>query len=452
MAAINYTYEDFQNAAQQAGLLSQFSDADLRLAQSNPNAGMGILQYKIDYQNATTAEQRAAANAGAESIRSSWGEYTGGGDGSGYHLNQMSPGSFTYGSAPTFNGGGAYSGMQQDLLNQQLNYGEYSYSGARPTYNNRYDDRIQDALDAVVNPEAFTYDPATDQIYQQYRKQYTREGDRATADALGAAAAASGGIPSSYAQTAAGQAANYYAAQMTDKIPELAQQAYNRYLNDYGMKQSALSALQGAEQSDYDKYLNELSQYNTDRNFDYNAWYDRYGMISNNLNTVNQMSDAEFDRYLAQLDQYNIDREFAYGQFTDEVASQQTDWERQYNLALIAAEMGDYSGLQALGIAPNLQNVNNMALAGSGKYTGGTGYYTTGGGVPFTYLPEGTTTEQTSTQQQTGVTFTGDQVARAYKMFEAGASYGEIRDYLRSNGASETEIKEILANMGWPVE
>ena len=84
-------------------------------------------------------------------------------------------------------------------------------------------------------------------LYSQYRKAYIREGDRAAEDALGAAAAASGGLPSSYAQTAASQAGNYYAAQLTDKIPELQQLAYQKYLNDYNMLLSDLGVVQGQE-------------------------------------------------------------------------------------------------------------------------------------------------------------------------------------------------------------
>lgn len=186
--ASRYTYEQFQKAAQDSGLWGQFSQADLLQAQKNPDFGMSILKYKNDYRNAATDAEREAANRGANELRSSWGGYTGGGNGGSFALNPMSPGSFEYASAPT--------------------------------YESRYDDTIQDLIGQMLERPDFSYDPSTDPLYQNYRKQYTREGQRATADTLGAAAAASGGIPSSYATTAAGQAGNYYAAQMTDMIPQ----------------------------------------------------------------------------------------------------------------------------------------------------------------------------------------------------------------------------------------
>lgn len=393
-----YTYEQFEQAAKNSGLYNQFSSADLSLAQQNPDAGMSILKYKQDYVNATTDEARALANLGAEGIRSSYGNYKGGDDGGSFYLDPLSPSSFNAGNAPTYTNN--YAGDIADLYAQQKNYGSYDYGIPAPEYNNRYDDTIQQLLGEILNREDFSYDPTTDPLYSQYRKQYAREGQRATQDALGAAAAASGGIPSSYAATAATQAGDYYTAQMTDKIPELYQLAYNKYLNDYNMQLSDLGAVQGAEQSDYDKYLNELQQYNTDRAFDYNAWMDEYNMIANNLQTASGLEQLEYTKFLNDLNQFNTDREFNYGVLLDEINSQTaerneamnkaltaaeygdysflqdmgidtsgnpTDWERQYNLALLAAEYGDFSGLQGMGIAPNAANLNAFNTTVTGK-------------------------------------------------------------------------------------
>lgn len=393
-----FTYDQFQKAAQDSGLMGEFSAADLSLAQRNPDAGMSLLKYKQDYHAATTDEARALANLGAEGIRSSYGNYTGGDNGGSFYLDPLSPSSFDGGKAPTYQN--QYAGDIADLWEQQKNYGSYDYGEAAPVYNNRYDDTIQDLIQGILNREDFSYDPATDPLYQNYRKQYTREGQRATADTLGAAAAASGGIPSSYATTAAAQAGNYYAAQMTDKIPELYQLAYNQYLNDYNMQLSDLGVVQGVEQSDYDKYLNELNQFNTDRAFDYNAWLDEYNMTKDQLQTAQGLEQLDYTKYLNELQQFNTDREFNYGQLLDEIDSQTrerqedidnalraaefgdysflqdmgidtsnnpADFERQYTLALLAAEYGDFSGLEALGITPSAQNLASFNRTASGS-------------------------------------------------------------------------------------
>ena len=52
--------------------------------------------------------------------------------------------------------------------------------------------RIDQMLDALLGEE-FDYDPASDQLYAAYRQQYERQADLAAANALGAAAALTGG-------------------------------------------------------------------------------------------------------------------------------------------------------------------------------------------------------------------------------------------------------------------
>lgn len=374
--ANRYTYDDFQKAMQSSGLGGQFSDADLKLAQQNPDAGMSILKYKQDYKNATTPEQRALANLGAEGIRSSYGGYTGGQRGANFYLDPLSPKDFQSSAAPTYKNN--YADTISGLLDKQLGYGSYSYGEAQPEYNNRYDATIQDLLDQIVNRKDFSYDPENDQLYSQYRKQYTREGQRATQDALGAAAAASGGIPSSYAVNAAAQAGDYYASQMTDKIPELYQLAYNKYMNDYNMKLSDLGAVQGAEQSDYDKFLNEMQQYNTNRAFDYQAWMDEYNRINNDLQTASGLEQLDYTKYLNDMNQYNTDRSFSYQNLLDEINQQTGLRGEALEKAQLAAQYGDYSYLRKLGIDTSAYEAA-LAAKGARSSGGGSGSGSAGG-------------------------------------------------------------------------
>ncbi|MBR3751900.1 MAG: hypothetical protein IKK50_02065 [Ruminiclostridium sp.] len=307
--ARKFTYEDFERAANEAGLLGEFSSADLKLAQQDPDAGMSILNYKKDYHAATTDEARALANQGAEKVRTSFGEYSGGQDGSGFYVTPVSPNHFDYGSAPT--------------------------------YTSRYDGQIQDILGQITNREPFSYDADTDPLYSQYRKEYTREGKRATADALAEAAAASGGIPSSYASTAAGQAGNYYASKMTDKIPELEQLAFQKYMNEANLKYSDLAAVQSAEQSDFDKFLAELSQFNTDRSF-------AYGQLLDEIDSQTLERNEALDKAVlaATYGDYSFLNDMGIN--TDDISGI-TDWEKQFALAEAIADLtGDTSYLYKL--------------------------------------------------------------------------------------------------------
>lgn len=268
-----------------------------RLKQYDKQALIDRSQYggsTFDQQHFTDDELRAAAQAReayrtgqtdmksahdfVEGIRSKYG-YSGGGNGSQY--NKISYTQQTNQWNDTINA----------LWDQINGYGPFQDTREKPTYSNRYDQQINDLLQQYVNRGKFSYDYKNDPLYANYRKQYQREGQRATQDALAEAAAASGGIPSSYAASAAAQAQNYYASQIADKIPELEQLAYQKYLDDASLQQSKISALQGQEQLDYAKYIDALGQYNTDRNFDYGVYSDRYNQIANNLGlAANQQS------------------------------------------------------------------------------------------------------------------------------------------------------------------
>lgn len=268
-----------------------------RLKQYDEQALIDRSQYggsTFDQQHFTDDELRAAAQAReayrtgqtdmksahdfVEGIRSKYG-YSGGGNGSQY--NKISYTQQTNQWNDTINA----------LWDQINGYGPFQDTREKPTYSNRYDQQINDLLQQYVNRGKFSYDYKNDPLYANYRKQYQREGQRATQDALAEAAAASGGIPSSYAASAAAQAQNYYASQIADKIPELEQLAYQKYLDDASLQQSKISTLQGQEQLDYAKYIDALGQYNTDRNFDYGVYSDRYNQLANNLGlAANQQS------------------------------------------------------------------------------------------------------------------------------------------------------------------
>jgi len=267
--AVSYTYDDFLKAYNQSGI--GFSDADMQLAQKNPNAGMGLIDAKVRWNQAKTAAERAKYNQQAESIRSLYGGYLGGDDGFGY-TPVDSPNDYTAPEKPTF-----------------------------------------------------SYNLESDPVWQAYKKQYTREGQRATQDALGTTAASTGGIPSSYATAAATQAGDYYAAQMTDKVPELYQQAYNRYLN-------------------------ELSQWNADRSFGYGQYIDEL-----NTQIANRQEALQNALYGAQIGDYSKLEDLGF-----DISNIPENYDRIYNLALLAGQYGDYDKLKdLLGITANKDMLNN---------------------------------------------------------------------------------------------
>lgn len=277
-----YTYDDFVNAANQSGLMGQFSQDDLNLAQKYPEFGLSVLSLKKDYNNATTAEQRLLANQAANELRKSYGNYSGGADGGSFRLESK------------------LNRRSDDLLDQLGSFGSFSY-GEAPTYENAFAQQQKDLLDRILNREDFSWSKETDPQWSSYKKSYLREGDRATANALAQASAASGGRPSSYAVNAATQAGDYYATKLNDMIPTLYQQAYERYLDEYNMKLKDLNAVNQQEQLDYAKYLDRLGQFNTDRGFAYQNYADDYDRLRSQLADVQGQDQIDYARYLDEV-------------------------------------------------------------------------------------------------------------------------------------------------------
>lgn len=278
-----YTYDDFVAQAQKEGMLGQFSSYDLDLAKTYPEFGLSILSLKKDYKNATTDEGRLLANEAANELRKSYGNYTAGSSGSGYYSTGKLPGQI------------------DSTLDQMGSFGSFEYGKEAPTYTNPYAQQQQALLDQIMNREDFSWSLDTDPLYPTYKKQYLREGQRASADALAQASAASGGRPSSYAATAASQAGDYYATKLSDVAPTLYQQAYDQYVQDYNMDLSSLSALNAQEQLAYQAYLNELAQFNTDRSFAYGQYLDEYSRLESQLAAQQGQDAVDYNRYLDQM-------------------------------------------------------------------------------------------------------------------------------------------------------
>lgn len=289
----NYSREQAMAYSQKLGYTqSNVSKADWNLLDTDPDRFVSIINYKVDYSKAKTKAEKDAIHKQAEYLRQEAG-YSGGADGSGYYKTGETPREFTYADAPSF-----------------------------------------------------AYSTEEDPLYQAYKKQYLREGQRATEDALGAAAAASGGIPSSYAATAAAQAGGYYAAQLADKVPELYNFAYSRYGD-------------------------EVKQHNTDREF---AYKQHMAGIENDDKLTARNTEAEDKAYqrtwdeaaqMAAAGDYSGYDKLGVDTAQNPIALDNAARQQEYNLekAKIALNAGNYSEVERLlGFKVSGSDVNGKLL------------------------------------------------------------------------------------------
>lgn len=385
-----YTYDDFEKA--RAGSDVYFSQYDLDLAKQHPEFGMSVLDLKKQYATAQTPEQRALINAQANELRKNYGYYSGGADGSSYIST------------------GKYAPKIDETLDKIGSFKPFEY-GSAPSYENRFQQKQQELLDAALKRDPFSWSKETDPQYSSYKKTYLREGERATANALAQASAASGGRPSSFAVNAATQAGDYYATKLSDVIPTLYQQAYERYLKDYQMKLSDLNAVNQQEQLDYAKYLDRLNQFNTDRSFDYNNYLGEYGRLQDYLGGLQGQDQTTYNRYLDVLD-----REREKQQAAQELSRAQIDAMLQVGISPSAGLIGksgyENEYIQAL---ENYYKQQSAPKASGGRSSGGGGG---GNGKPKSKMS----------------------LTTAQKMAKAGQFTQEVLDTLHAGGFNDAYL------------
>lgn len=364
-SASNYNHSSYKGTDR--GVAAPSADAVLSGGSRSTSGGSSYdRQYLSDknlsslgaaqaaWQAASEAGDKAgmeAAHRDAEAIRSRYG-YSGGGDGSEYI--QLGYKQFNPDSGGGRSGGGVSGGG-----------GSFSYASA-PQYVNRYQSQIDDLTAQILGRAAFEYDPEKDPTYQQYKESYTRSGERAMQDTLGQISARTGGLASSYAGSAAQQTYDNYMSALSDKIPELRQLAYSMYQDEGDQQRANLEMLMALEQGDYAKYQGLLSQYNTDRSFDYGVHRDG-------------ISDQRYED------------ETAYNREQDAWQKANYASETEYNQALAKAQTlaaaGDFSGYKALGYSDgeiaNLKSAYDRAQAvsrASGSRSGGSSSSSKGSG------------------------------------------------------------------------
>lgn len=237
--------------------------------------------------------------------------------------------------------GNAALGAMNSAMDAYNNYGDFTFS---------QQGWLNEVLDSIKNYGDFSYDLNGDALYQQYKDKYIQQGKLAMGDAMGQAAAMTGGYGSSYAQSVGQQAYQAQLQNLNDIVPELYQMALDQYntgkqdlYNQYGLISSERQNEYGMHQDGYNKLLDALGiaqdnyyrggdMYHTEQNMQnaelwnqYNASEEARQYINSLLqqgfendfnvwdaNNTNAWKSAEWDEAMRQYgnDEYWKDKEY----------------------------------------------------------------------------------------------------------------------------------------------
>ena len=178
-------------------------------------------------------------------------------------------------------------------------------------YSSQWQSKLDALLDQILNRQAFSYDLDGDTLYRQYRQLYQNQGAAAMADTYGQASALTGGYGNSYAATAARQAYQSSLQQLSEKLPQLYSLALERYSAAGSDLQNRYNLLQQQETADFDRYRQNLSDYQAKEQ----QLYDRY------------QDQRSFD-----YDRFTDSRDFDYRTHRDQVSDSQ--WQKEFDEAV----------------------------------------------------------------------------------------------------------------------
>lgn len=147
----------------------------------------------------------------------------------------------------------------QQILNQNLGSGSYTPVWA---------DAAQQYLEQYETRQPFSYDFATDALYQQMADQYAQGARLSMMDTMGQAAAMTGGYGNTWAQHVGQQAYDQQMSQLTGIIPELEQRAYDRYQQEGNDLLTKYSLYKDLEDTEYAHWRDAVADHQWKQSFD----------------------------------------------------------------------------------------------------------------------------------------------------------------------------------------
>ena len=208
--------------------------------------------------------------------------------------------------------------------------------------------QVQKSADAVRN---FKYDPSTDPAYQTYVDMYNRQGQSAAKSTLNNLNSASMGRSSSYSAAATAQVQQAYAQKASEMIPTLAEQAYNKLLQQYNIDKDMSDTQYNRQLTAYQTLADAGTRELTDQQLKlsneqaeiYNKYYPT--LIGNEVES-SDMSLQEQKLNLEALPE-KIKIELESGRLANELTSLQKEYQTYENrIAAVTAEIQEKYGLK----------------------------------------------------------------------------------------------------------
>ena len=221
--------------------------------------------------------------------------------------------------------------QQSDAVTNAQNTLQQVQNSKPQSYASKYSTALDNIMQQIQNPGQFKYEFNGDNLFKNYADLYTQKGKQASLDAMGQAAALTGGYGNSYAQGVGQQAYQQYLLSLYDKGLDMYDRAYQRYNDQLGNNKDIYNMLAAQESQDYNRYRDTVGDWQTEEQQAYNRAQDAaqadYDAYKDALNYYTNLAQAENK-------QYNTDaeRNEAIRQYEQDFAEKQRQYDE--NMAL----------------------------------------------------------------------------------------------------------------------
>lgn len=215
-------------------------------------------------------------------------------------------------------------------------------------YTSRYSDALDNILNQIQNPKEFKYEFNGDNLFKNYADLYSQYAKQGMMDAMGQAAALTGGYGNSYAQELGQQQYQQAMLPLYERGMELRNAAYQQHQDQRSDLMNQYSVIGNQENTDYARYRDLMGDWQNEENQAYNRYTNErdfdYGQYQNDLNYWTGLAQVENAAY--QTEQQRLEAIRQYNQdFAENKRRYDQEWEHQMALeAAAAAEAGGGSG------------------------------------------------------------------------------------------------------------
>jgi hypothetical protein len=181
-------------------------------------------------------------------------------------------------------------------------------------YNSKYGAKLDSILQQIQNPGQFKYEFNGDNLFKYYADKYVQQGKQASMDAMGQAAALTGGYGNSYGQQVGQQTYQQYLMDLYNVGLDLRDRAYQQYQDQLGNQKDVYGMMSQAEQQEYGKYRDTVGDWENERAFAaQQAENERdfdYNMYKNDLDYWTGLAQIENAAYNTEAEREEAIREY----------------------------------------------------------------------------------------------------------------------------------------------